>query len=346
MVRKLKIVVSILIFLVLFLFGFDKISNLVRYKPHKNDTMSEFYNEEKDSIDVLILGSSEAYSSFSPMQIWDESGVTSYNLSSASQSIPNSYYLLKEGIRTQHPKMVVLEIYTMYYEMDYHSIPRLHQGMDCIPLNGNKFEMMRDYLSRTLSWRDQLEFVFPIIAYHTRAYDLESKDFNVKKRYLRGYLPRNGVEVCEIPELVRETKEIPELNMEYMEKIVETCETEGIELILCKTPVGNYKAHHNNAAIYNSVEEYAKEKDIAYIDFNKHIEEIDINYATDFYDKVHVNTLGAQKVTTYLTEYMKNNYNVIDHRNDSQYESWNEDSEKYQIEIQKAKNKVMNNLEN
>ena len=71
----------------------------------------EFYNMEKDTVDVLFLGTSHSYCGFSPQDFYDLHGIRSYNLGSSRQGIWLSYYWLKEALKTQKPKIVVKEVH-------------------------------------------------------------------------------------------------------------------------------------------------------------------------------------------------------------------------------------------
>ena len=43
----------------------------------------------------------------------------------------------------------------------------------------------------------------------------------------------------------------------------------------------------------------------------------------------HLNIYGAEKVGKYIATYLKNNYNLDDHRNDEKYQKWNDELENY-----------------
>ena len=73
------------------------------------ETYNGFYNMKKNTIDVLFLGSSVAVNNFCPQKIYNDYGIRSYNLGSEQQSIILSYFWLKEALRYQKPKVVVLE---------------------------------------------------------------------------------------------------------------------------------------------------------------------------------------------------------------------------------------------
>ena len=54
-------------------------------------TFKGFYKMDRDSIDVLFLGSSHAAAAFNPQVIYDKYGITSYNLASEQQNLVVSY---------------------------------------------------------------------------------------------------------------------------------------------------------------------------------------------------------------------------------------------------------------
>lgn len=59
--------------------------------------------EKTDSIDVLIVGDSESYSSISPMQIWNEYGFTSYVCGTPLQKLPLTLQFIEQGFKHHSP---------------------------------------------------------------------------------------------------------------------------------------------------------------------------------------------------------------------------------------------------
>ena len=62
-----------------------------------------------------------------------------------------------------------------------------------------------------------------------------------------------------------------------------------------------------------------------------------IDFETDFRDKTHLNTYGAEKLTVHLGAYLAETYELEDHRTDTAYASWNEDLEEYETEAAKLR---------
>ena len=69
---------------------------------NRNKSMVELENEPADTIDVLVIGDSESYTTVSPMEIWDKEGIPSYVGGQTGQKIQESYYMLKKS--TQNPE--------------------------------------------------------------------------------------------------------------------------------------------------------------------------------------------------------------------------------------------------
>ena len=70
--------------------------------------------EKEHTIDLLVAGDSESYTSVSPMDLWDKTGIAAYDCGQPGQRIQETYYVLKTAFRTQSPKMVLLETNTMF----------------------------------------------------------------------------------------------------------------------------------------------------------------------------------------------------------------------------------------
>ena len=75
------------------------------------DQTRYLYVQPKNKIDVLFLGSSHVHCNVNTQLLWDEYGMAAYLMTGAEQPIWNSYYNLKEALKTQKPKLVVLDMF-------------------------------------------------------------------------------------------------------------------------------------------------------------------------------------------------------------------------------------------
>ncbi len=73
---------------------------------------AQIHGLPEHSMDYLVLGSSQAQYSFMPAVFYEDTGLYGYVAGSACQPLEVSYEMLKEFLKTQDPKLVILEVYT------------------------------------------------------------------------------------------------------------------------------------------------------------------------------------------------------------------------------------------
>lgn len=83
--RREKFVIRIIVTLVIMSVCVSCFCELVRKKGTSTITYSNFYRLPEESVDVVFLGSSHSLNAFIPQELYNEYGITSYNLSSSSQ---------------------------------------------------------------------------------------------------------------------------------------------------------------------------------------------------------------------------------------------------------------------
>ena len=82
--KKIRIIIYLLLFIFMIIFGLHISSRVFIPKWLDNkDNMHTwisrgFYEEEKNSLDVLFLGNSDVYRGISPIILWDDHGIASY----------------------------------------------------------------------------------------------------------------------------------------------------------------------------------------------------------------------------------------------------------------------------
>jgi hypothetical protein len=74
--------------------------------------------------------------------------------------------------------------------------------------------------------------------------------------------------------------------------------------------------------LFNTVKAILDEHEIPYLDLLDKADEIGLDYSHDFYDKKHLNVYGMEKSTHFLAKYLKETYDLPDHRGDANYANW------------------------
>lgn len=278
---------------------------------------SGIYTEPENTIDVIVLGDSESYNSYIPLELWNQYGFTSYVCGTPAQRISYSYSILKKVFKTQKPKVVILEANTLYTK------------------NG-VVRHLKDYFDK----------IFPVFEYHDRWKNINQDDFFKKPEYTeiindKGYRyssRTNKVKKSKTKNFMQEdevAKKIPSDNIKHLKEIKKYCDENGAKLMLYNSPTPanwSYDKH-------NGVEKVAKDLKIEYIDFNLKVDELGINWKKDAQEKrgEHLNYVGAMKITNYLGTYLKNNNELPDHRQDEKFEAWNEAYINFQNKIVEEK---------
>lgn len=110
------------------------------WRPKEN--LYYFYQLENNSLDVINIGSSHVHSGINTIQLYREEGIASYNLSAGSQPVWYSWYYLREAMKTQNPKVVVLDVYTLINPDDDAFIEKAQLNLLTMKPSWNKLEAL------------------------------------------------------------------------------------------------------------------------------------------------------------------------------------------------------------
>ena len=340
-------IIKAVAFVLVFLLLFQSAINLFRSKD-THYPVSSVYDLPKNSVDVLLLGSSHMFASISPMDLWNDYGITSFNASLGNLSIPSAYFELRELLKVQKPKMLVLETYFIYFSemVVKNDWARYHYIVDNLRFSSGLHEAIQTLFPED---RDKTEYYLNFFNYHNRWKTLSETDFN--PYLLKDNIHNRGADaVCyyghryiETPSIIprSETEMPPELPLEYLYKIIELCKEKDISLVFMAQPcdIGS-----DIQKMINYVDIISEEEDIPYINFFYLLDETGFDFAKDMANAGHINYFGAQKLTAYLGEYLQTNYQLEDHRGDPDVaDLWNKDYETFSKEIN---NLMMTTAEN
>ena len=281
-----------------------------------------FYRMPENSVDVLFLGSSHAASAFNPQIFFNEYGIKSYNLGCEQQSLLTSYYWLREALRFQSPKAVILDTYMVFPYIENEPLNSeescTRKAFDCMKWSGVKYDAVQD-ICRYDQSQSLSSYFFPNIRYHTRWTNLTEDDFTFAEKEehyeLKGYVPfaEYGSNINYLPFKtgnLNDRAEMFPLMQEYLDKIVDLCASEGIMLILVKTP-----ATSESVAMYNALSDYADQKGISFMDFNEEglFYECGFDFAENMKDNWHSNIWGAEKLSSYMASVLYGRLETYSH---------------------------------
>lgn len=320
-------------FCMLLLFALSHASDVLERKESRN-RFGPFF-EQKEDFDVLFLGNSHMVDSVMPLELFENYGIVSYNMGGYGNSIPLSYWVLRNALDYTTPRVVVLEIHNVRktYRLSGSSGDD-HKALDVFPLSLNKARAIEDLMSDPEAFNDdgyaypdlKWEFYFPIGKYHSRWNGLGKEDFVKNPNREKGAGASVGVSVPEDYYIIDENDLMEETGygFEYLRRFIEECQERNIDVLLTHMP---FPAGEEEQREGNTVWYIADEYGVDYLDFVNMDQVVD--YHTDLYDRSHLNVAGARKVTDFLGEYLVSRYGIEDHRGDSRYADWHEAVEEY-----------------
>ncbi len=305
------------------------------------------YDQPKDTIDVLMLGSSHMYYGVNTAKLWEDYGISGYDFGSAEQSLWVSYHYLIEACKTQKPKVVVLDFFTpAAFQEDYkYKYSYLSDALYGLKFSFNKLRLMNACFDGNLGLWNQY---FPsFFGYHDRYGEVDFEDIEklfANHETFKGFVPY--FEKCPTRAFGLDTENIlppSDKSRVYLQKIVDYTRKHDIKLYITVVP---YKVNDEQTEgviqeedkRYNWLESYLKDLQVegydhVYFDYTvKHFEELGLEMGSgeDMYDSTHLNYYGSCKYTSYLAEHLLLLYGrelIPDHRGDPDYHSWDESVE-------------------
>ncbi len=304
--KILKTTILFVLFVAVLIGSVLKISYVLREKEGIF-VWDNFRQLEKDSTDIIFIGSSHQFCTINTDLLYEEYDINSFMLATSAQTIPMSYYAAMEAIESQHPKAIVLE--ASYLANDFRTVtPEMsHYFFDGMPWGEAKKLAIRDLIEED----EQIYYYLNLGRYHTRWKNLDESDFESNLTSPRGSYYYEDVSYnWEIPVVSRNEKaEMPEEMKKYMDMLVSLCGENNVELILYIAPFNTLYIDeaqtedlYRRQRIFNGLEEYAWENGLRYYNLFYEMDAIGLDGTTDYKDSQHFNCVGQSKVTRYMVE--------------------------------------------
>jgi len=264
----------------------------------------EFYEQDENSLEYVCLGSSHAYCTVNPLEVWKESGIKGFVLATQQQPLTASYHYLVEAFKTQKPKVVILEGF-MGHTTDA-SDGVLYDAIDPLKLSLNKIKMINALVDK----KDRAYYYFNVMKYHSRWEEVSAGEFgealvSVKDTY-KGYvaIEREFKGQNVVPDYgMMEDVKLPTQNLNALNKILELTKENGAELLLMIAPYDAVK--EDIAEMFKAERLWAEQNGVFVLDYSLIYDEVGIDPQNDYYDGGHLDVSGAAKASRYLATYLK-----------------------------------------
>lgn len=287
-------------------------------------SMMNLYRQPRDSVDVLTVGTSLAYAGINTNVLWEEFGIAAYNLCSAEQPFWVSYYTIKEALKTQHPRVILLDAKPSIYNRDYSKRGRTILSTFGIRGLENRIGAILACVEKP---QDAIGYILGLPEVHSNYETLTGNDFvfppdnGGRGSSWKGYIESDQVEHHQKPSLVYNSvkRNMNEREEEYARKIFELAQSEGICLFLLGMPNPDYANDH---MYYNTLWAVAEEYGIHGINYNDPDLRFGLRYSSDFADWQHLNVKGSITFTRKLGADLKMLFDLPDHFGDPKYSSY------------------------
>lgn len=304
------------------LFYFNRPKNKVAFKieesPIQENNQSEqkpIIQDQRRKLSLLSIGNSDLYSGLNPMQLWHDYGITAFNISAPMQNMKLSYYMLKYALMVQKPKCLLIEVDQFFEEreaLEYDGYEYTALSC-CYPLYRGSKQWDKIKTEKFIKEENSTHRINYLGFYDNREI----------KKYRGGF---------DYMKKTNKREKLPSLTKEYLPQIISLAKQNDCQVLFVQFP----SQSSWNWAKYNTVKDIAQEYQISYLDFNVSQYNTGFSWLTDSRDGGnHLNYYGAQKMTKYIGEYLKEYYTLEDDRHNPEYQDYEEIYKKYQQNFMK-----------
>lgn len=339
-------VVWIAVFFVCFGILFVLLSYLYRPVTSSRENICGFYAEEKNSLDMVYVGGSACYVYWEALAAYEQYGFTSYNFATDAMPPQVIKYCIEEILKTQTPEVFLVDLRPFQYGdrydeatgcINYKREAPLRNVTDNMNYSLNRFQMIENCVEE-----GKTSYHFDIAKYHSLLVSLIMPDNweYIRNRHpmqSKGFHPCETVGELELADVsaVTEKQQLAPRMDDLLIDLLEYCKEKELKVLFI---VHAYQISEEDQKKYNYMEEKISGYGLDYLNTNDYIAEIGLDGLTDFYNRDHVNLLGADKYTKFLGDYLVRNYTLGDKRGDTAYSQWGKDYEEWNRQMEEIRN--------
>ena len=360
------------IFLMIILTIYIHLCYLFRNTGWSRYDITLFYEEPEDSLDVVLIGGSNVFRYWNPMFAYREQGFASYNYA-VEYGVPLLEEAVKDICRYQEPRLFVVDMrcfLSHYWEGTINTGLKNQLGSQDIHWLERLGSVAGYKSAESVGIRTAASVYLDLPIYHNNYTALSDKahwlfsDDNGNGIEMSSYGSSKGFVVFAdtykhafyfddmVSRLSAERSPMLPAAEQIYRQFLAYCRNHQLDVLLVESP---FVFTEQDMAESNRMADIAAEYGFTFLNTNYHLDEIGVDYEVDFSDPSHMNILGAEKYTSFMADYLKDNYNLPDHRGSTDYAGWDElaqkmdvssqDSRQQMIEMINAKKRTLQNEE-
>ena len=307
--RAVQNTVKVIVF-VLILLALLSLAGKVLSRPHALEWGTEagmdLVHWFKDQYDICFAGTSVVIANISNQELYEKYGITAVSVGEPEQPLFLTKYTIKEVLRCQHPKAVLLDTRNIFYAEERISEKInedeeyfLHYSLDTIASPRIKKEALEQ--AGRYKEIDEKEYFLRIYNRHAQWKNLKIENFKEcrEPNCINGNLILTGL--YNVADVTKIRQTISEENMRETAQIKEECEKHGADLILMTAYIDPRTKNRDQ------LRELSGKLQIDYIDINDVLDEIGFE-GNLLHDYVHFNIVGATTWSDWLGQYLTKRY--------------------------------------
>ncbi len=319
----MKNVVKIISFVAIFLILFKIVFNVLWLEK---TSINYFYEEPKNSLDIVYVGSSNVISHFNPTLAYNEYGFTTGLFAYHSQSFLTVKYFIEEAKKYQNPKIFVIDLGQILND----NLPdegRIRNGVDSMKFSLNRLNLINELLENNgENNKNYINYYFSFVLYHNKWKDVFKGTAKRERNDLyKGYSFSEKIVKYDDYEWNNDIIKLSNFNEKALLDLLKYIKDNDLNVLFI-IPARTY----DNGGIkkLNYAKNLIERENYQVINFNN-LEDFKIDYKTELCDYAHLNVYGATKFTLYFGKYLKENYDLNDCRNIYIYNSWKSEYERF-----------------
>ena len=337
-----RFIIRVIIFIFGFLLLLYCVTKVLWLAP---TPITNFYDEPNNSLDVVYLGSSNAYAHFNTVLAYDLYGYTTGLFSTDSQPFSLIKYGLMETQKYQKPTVTVIDIAKVSEKISTFSSEEIRKTTDSMRFSRNRINAINDVLSykTEVGKNEYLNYYFSFFMYHNVWKDPTKQTILGNNALYKGYLFNEYTSKIEPQNTYKWDQNVLDLNKENKQiliSLIDYIKLNDLNVIFV-VPVRKYDSDVNKQI--NDAIRIIKDNNLNVINFNDLEDFNTIDFSTDLYNSAHINVYGATKYTLFFSKYLKDNYELENHKNNRRYDSWNKEYERFKNNFKKITNKNFDN---
>ena len=314
-------------------------NNIFSYADHErsNTIMDEFYEQDRDTVDIVYFGSSATQRAYIIPKAFHEDGIAAYSIATGSQPFVLTKYLMKETLKTQKPKLFIVDLRRTCDDKNELWDVAVRRIVDNMKFSKNKVDTVQAVLEFADGGENGIDetgssYLFPLLKYHSRWNPSKWTKYSDTLDYYKGYTIDpvfcfSSKKAKSIP-YNDSTAHITEESEKVLNDLLDYCDQIDTEVLFLVSP---YACSEYGMQRINYAQDIVEERGYTVLNFlpPEKKAELGLDDRYCYYNHEHLNYYGSELYTRYLTDYIKANYDIPDRRGDERYASWEEEYERF-----------------